>query len=125
MASLATTTTSTTTTLNDDGIVVSGLLWRHVRKAEVCKGGVLHLCVRQYGVVLYGVGVAWHVVDLEEELRALGFIKFGNLAKTYVGAAIAGPPGKQDRHPKAHKTLSPLGVDCVGRWRHGVTRAWD
>ena len=102
---------STIMTLNDDGMVMSGFLWCRVGKAKVLDGGVFHLHVRQYGVASYCVGVT-RLVDLKEEQWALSLIKLGNLAKTDIGAAVAGSPGKQDRHPKAHKTLSLLGVDC-------------
>ena len=82
MASLATAPAlSATMTPNDDGVIGNGLLLHHVGKAEVLEGGVLHLYVRQYGVVSHGVGVAWLVNDLEDERRDCGYIELGDLAK--------------------------------------------
>ena len=79
--SLATAPTPATTTLNDSGVIGSGLLRHRDGKAEVLEGGVIHLCVRQYGVISHGVGVARLVVDLEEERRARSSIELGDLAK--------------------------------------------
>ena len=106
MVSLATTATPTITTIDNDGAIVSGLLQRRVGKAEVLKGGVLHLRSRQYDVVSHGIGVAQLVVGIKEKRRALDLIELGNLSKTAFGAAVARPPGEQDRRPEAHKTLS-------------------
>ena len=59
---------------------------------------MLHLRVRQDGVVAHGVRVVRLVVDRKEEQRARGAVELGDLAKSQLSAGVAGPPGKRDGH---------------------------